>query len=190
MGSEDLKLIQLLKSNDEHAFQVVFEKYASRVYKNALILMKDTGWSDDIVQEVFIKLWKYRDQLLDESNLWNFILVLTRREAYNKLRGIKRSQEAFERLWTHFTTPHYDSEKVIICRDGLDHLQRIIQILPPKQQEVFLLNKIDGLSYEEIANKLGISNSTVRNHLVVASKVIKSRIRKSDLFILLLFCNF
>lgn len=187
MYSSDLLLIQSLKKGDEQAFGILFDKYADRVYSSALSLIKDSGWSEDIVQEVFIKLWSNRAGLLEDGNLWNFLTVLTRREAYNKLRGVKRSQLAFDRLWGSFESLHFDTENVIFSKDGLRHLQKVVQMLPPKQQQVFILNKIEGLSYEEIAKKLEISTSTVRNHLVTATKVIKSKVSRADILGMLIY---
>lgn len=168
-------MISLLMLDDESAFASIYEKYADQVYKYTFFFLKDTGWSEDVVQEVFVKLWASRYHLKPEGNLWTYLYVITKRASLNKLRTIRHSPPELDKLWTTISHSSDCSHEKLIAKELSSQLEDILRELPERQREVFELSRFDGYTYQEIADVLHISPSTVRNHMIQALKTIRMR---------------
>lgn len=173
MSKLERQLIHLLIIGDESAFEIIYNKYSDRVYNLAFLILKDSGWSEDVVQEVFVKLWKSKSNLQVAGDLWVYLYVLTKRESLNKVRSISRSNNAFERLWKNISSFSECSHEKLVGKEFSNHIDNLIAKLPPRQQDVFTLSRYEGLTHQEIANKLDISPNTVKNHMVQALKSIR-----------------
>lgn len=171
--SEDKTLISSLKVDDENALAIVYQKYSKKIFDSAVFILKDTGWSEDIVQEVFIKFWKSRTLLNESLPIWPFLYTLTKRETLNKLKSIKSSKVAFELLLKHSEISADTVNKKIEDKEAALHIYKQLSKLSPQQQIVFKLSKIDGISQQEIADELHISKNTVKNHMAQAVKFLR-----------------
>ena len=171
----------------ETAMDQIYRHYAPKAYKVAYFLLQDNGWSDDVVQEVFIKIWQNRAKLQTELNLWAYIYVLTKRMSLNKLRSIKRSTACFEKLLKHVSVESNDVEDHILVKELSEQIMQFVAQLPPQQQKVFTLSRIVGISHQEIADELGISTNTVRNHIVQVLKNFRKQQSCDHLLLLIIF---
>ncbi len=174
-----------LQQGDTMALAKLYAVYATDVYQIAFTLLKDTGWSEDLVQEVFIKLWNNKTQLLADSPVWPFLYTLVKREALNKLRSIKRSQEAFERLLHYVQGFSPAADEQLLNQELANKLQTCFDCLPLQQERAIMMSKVDGMSYKEIAEELKISPNTVKNHIVQALKSLRNSEISKDLLQLL-----
>lgn len=179
-------LLQLVAEGDELAFTQLFNQYWNTVYAQSLAYLKSVTLAQDVVQEVFLKLWHKRASLPAVERIDSFIFITARNEIINQLRKQLPSANAEEQL--------PDSpEKVMRPDQELAHRQqhallaRAIEELPPQRKLVFTLNRYDGLSYEEIAQQLGISRETVKGHMVKALAFVRTYLTThGDLLLLLL----
>ncbi len=176
---EQVVLIKLI-NGCESAFASIYNGYADRVYNLAMLYLKDSGWSEDVLQEVFIKLWHNRAKLDHNGNLWLYLYVLVKRESLNRLRTIKRSGDCFDRLWNNISPLADCSHEKLVAKDLSTTIDKILTALPPRQLEIFTLSRDEGLTHKQIAEKLNISPNTVKNHLVMALKVIKNHVVNHD----------
>src|SRR5690606_33872561 len=94
----DASIIRRLKVGEEAAFRLIYERYSEQVYQLAFRFLKDTAWSEEIVQDVFLKLWLNREGLDERGNLWLYPYVIAKRLSLNKLREIRKSVHLFEQL--------------------------------------------------------------------------------------------
>lgn len=179
------ELITLLMHDDESAFQSIYDRYSERVYNFSFLLLKDTGWSEDIVQEVFVKLWNSRNNLDPKGKMWTYLYVLTRRASLNKLRDIKNSDACFDRVWENISQLADCSHEKLVVKELSAKLDEVLQELPTRQREVFTLSRFEGFTHQEIAEKLKISPNTVKNHMIQALKVIRKRTFDIDVMLLL-----
>jgi RNA polymerase sigma-70 factor (family 1) len=166
------------------AFESVYEMYAKRVYNLAFLFLKDSGWSEDVLQEVFIKLWHNREKLDVNGNLWLYIYVLVKRESLNKLRSLKRSEDCFDKLWNNISHLADCSHEKLVAKELSDTINKLLIELPAKQRNVFILSRIEGLSHKEISEQLNISQNTVKNHMVNALRTIKKHVLNHYLFLI------
>lgn len=187
MKATDNALIELLKAGDESAFEIIYDKYSERIYQFSILLLKDTGWSEDVVQEVFVKLWNTKENLDSNKSLWTFLYVLTKRTALNKLRDIKSFSSDFEHLWNNISTLSDCSHEKLIAKELSNQLDYVLNTLPKRQREIFKLSRFEGFTHQEIADALNISPNTVKNHMIQALKTIRKGAWDIDYLLLVLF---
>ena len=182
--------ISRLMAGDESAFTSVYELYSEKVYRLAFRFLKDREKSEEIVQEAFINLWLSREKLDAEGNLWLYLYVISKRLSLNALRQIGKSSHLVEKLLAQISELQNPPEEAVLAHDLEHYAGEIIGKLPPQQQLVFKLSRVEGLSHKEIAEQLHISPNTVKNHLVEALKTLKSHLKYSDfLYLCLLFIH-
>ncbi len=179
-------LIELI-NGCEVALESLYNQYANRVYNLAFLFLKDSGWSEDVLQDVFIKLWHNRAKLNAEGNLWLYLYVLVKRESLNKLRSLKRSGDCFDKLWDNVSHLAECSHEKLVAKELSVYVNELLVELPPKQREVFTLSRVDGLSHKEISEQLNISQNTVKNHMVTALKVIKRNVVNHHILLFFIF---
>ena len=171
--------------DDEQALKFIYDKYSPQVFNFSFLLLKDTGWSEDVVQEVFIKLWNNRSKLDPTGRLLPYLSVLTKRASLNKLRDIKSFSPSFDHLWNNISSLSDCSHEKIIARELSDYLDRMLNQLPERQRVVLKLSRFEGFTHQQIAEELKISPNTVKNHMIQALKTIRSQ--SLDIDYLLLF---
>jgi len=184
---KESKLIDMLIEGRKSAFEQLYHSYSNRVFNLSFFLLKDTGWSEDVVQDVFVKLWENRSGLQRDQNLWTYLYVMTKRQALNKLRSVKRSNACFERLWTQISEVEDNLHDTVVAKELKENIKKLLRLLPRQQRTVFSLSRLEGFSHREIAERLNISPNTVKNHIVQAAKYLKNERLYHDLFLLAIF---
>lgn len=188
MDVKESKLIDMLIEGRKSAFEQVYYSYSNRVFNVSFFLLKDTGWSEDVVQDVFVKLWEHRADLQRNQCLWTYLYVMTKRHALNKLRSVKRSNACFERLWAQFSeVGDQHVHELVVAKELNENIDNLLRLLPSQQRLVFSLSRLEGFTHQEIAERLNISPNTVKNHIVQAAKHLRNKRFYHDLFVLLIF---
>ncbi|MEI2270622.1 sigma-70 family RNA polymerase sigma factor [Sphingobacterium sp. ML3W] len=185
----EANLIQDLAMGSEAALLQFYQLYADRIFDVSFYLLKDTGWSEDIVQEVFVKLWTNRMSIKQDVDLWPFLYVLAKRECFNKLRSIKRSHAAFELLAYHIEGQSETADRMVERKELSEEIEGYLSQLPAQQKLIFTLSRVDGVPCQQIAEELNLSKNTVKNHLARASKSLK-QVRSGRNLLLSLFFYF
>ncbi|WP_419700048.1 RNA polymerase sigma factor [Mucilaginibacter sp. NFX135] len=169
----DAELWLAIRSDDEQAFAVLFDRYWLRLYKTALRYLKDREASEEAVHDVFLNIWNRRHELEIES-FPNFLLTAIRYQVYNRLRAVKSpvvlsiSDDGISEL-----LDHNKGESRISDQELLYELGQYLEQLPKRCQEIFQMSRIDHLSNQEIAGRLGISKRTVENQITMALKHLR-----------------
>lgn len=189
LRSIDSNSIKQLIAGDETAFTLVYTLYSEKVYRLAYRFLKDQEQSEEIVQETFITLWLNKEKLQPEGDMWLYLYVISKRLSINALKLIYRSTDQLRILIQNTVKEDNTTEEDVIAHDLEVFTQKIITKLPPQQQLVFKLSRINGLSHKEIAEELNISPNTVKNHMVQALKTLKAHLNSADLifFMAILF---
>lgn len=186
----DIKVFfTLISQGDDDAFTEVFRRYSSKVYGVALKMLKSEVEAEEVVQEVFISLWRARKRFNVIDNPEGYIFTTTYHAVYAHLRKISRDKDLLEEVIFQVVFKQNTTQDTIAARETGALIYEAIQQLPPQQRTVYELSKQKDLSYDEIATRLGLSKNTVRNHLAEAMKTIRLFLRKhlvNYLFILFL----
>ncbi len=172
------KLIALVKKSDEVAFKKLFRLYHDGVYWYCLKLLKDDQLAEDILQEVFLRLWRNREGINLSKSLRSYLFTVAHNLCLNTIRDKNLARDKLKHL-DHETS--HDLNPVAITSENQlkEALSEAIDKLPEKCKEVFLLSRNDGLSQKEISKKLGIGIKTIETHIGNALKKIKKSLNDS-----------
>jgi RNA polymerase sigma-70 factor (ECF subfamily) len=185
----DRELVALLNVGSPVAFNILLDRYSPRVYRFAMSYLKNRQDAEEIVQEVFLKIWKIKEELSPEKSLDSFLFTIAKNGILNTIRKA-RSQQAYLNYAVLYP------EKKVLVDDELDfrELEKACKMavdrLSPKRKEIYRLSREKFLSNAEIAAHLGISVKTVENQMTSALSEIRRTLRSlgfSFLFIFRLF---
>jgi len=182
--------VTLLKVGDAKAFDRLFGFYSKRLYYFALGYLKSKEEAEEVVQDVFCKIWMNRESLNPQLCFKAYIFKI----AYRRINELFR-KVAQEQVYRHeIISTSFDIDNNLDERTDYDSLlklvEKIVNNLPPRQKEIFTKRKRDILSVKEIAELLGIAPKTVENHLNEALKAIKDGLMKENIASLLFFALF
>ncbi len=185
----EAELVLQLKEGSEKAFELLYRRYSNKVAAFVFPYCNSTEDAQEAVQEAFLAVWLNRATIDPSRSFDNYLLTIAKNFALKIVRKSIQQRLLEQKLALlrsdHETSP---SESEILPEDVEKKLDQIVQQLPNRSKQVFLLRRVEGLSNKEIAQQLGISISTVENHINLAI----SRIRQAFLLseIPLLFIAF
>ncbi|SEN94465.1 RNA polymerase sigma-70 factor, ECF subfamily [bacterium A37T11] len=180
----DSQLIDLLTQGDEQVFTIIYESYFELMYRHAMQILRDSALAGDVVQDVFAYLWEHREAIHIQSSLSAYLYSSTRHAV---LKVIRRSQVA-DRFREHVI--QFADQKLPMT-DDLTRERELNQIieseisrLPPRMREVFELKNKQHYTNHEIAALLGITESTVKNQVANALRILKEKLTQMNFFFL------
>jgi RNA polymerase sigma-70 factor (ECF subfamily) len=176
---DDRQLVETIRGGDADAFEMLVRRKTSKVYSLCYRIIGNSEDAKDISQLVFIKLWenleKYDAQYAFDTWLYRMVTNV----AIDFMRN-KQSRENAVNSNLRLVKTSSDAEQgTIVQRKEVESVfNTVSQVLSPKQKTVFVMNQMDDLSSSEIAKVLGCRESTVRNHLFNARKLMQQQLRK------------
>lgn len=182
------ELIRLVAGDDEIAFRELFERYSDNIYGVAMAYTKSADAAEEIVQDVFIKIWMNRNKLLQVERFNDYLFIVARNYILNYLRNNKKNKQFTTRLLEHFGEHTITPEDEFLVKESQKLIEQAVAALPPQQQMVYDLRRRQDLSLEDIASQMNISRNTARNHLNQALKQIKEYLRTHSGDALFLAC--
>jgi RNA polymerase sigma factor (sigma-70 family) len=181
------RLLNLLSQGNEHAFTQLYSVHKNKVYSDALLITKSQILAEEIVQDVFLKLWLKRTEMADINNLESFLHTVSRNLIFDYLKKISYQVELKENIEYNFN-PVIGADFLVRQHQCQLMLAEAFNKLHPQQKIVYQLAKIEGLSHEIIAQKLKLSKLTVKKHMANSLRFIRQHLNK-HLFSVLLFFN-
>ncbi|HYC86577.1 MAG TPA: RNA polymerase sigma-70 factor [Chryseosolibacter sp.] len=173
--AKDIKsLLHQISKNDEHAFRDIFHLFSGRVYSFALKLTRSQATAEEMVQEVFMKLWVNRASLGTIDNFSGYLFIITKNLVLNILKRRALEEKVKGELSVMAETASHYTEQAVPDHDYDALLKETISHLPPQQRIVYSLCHQEGLRYDEVAERLNISRLTVKTHMHKALKTIKA----------------
>jgi RNA polymerase sigma-70 factor (family 1) len=174
-GDDKLLLLQISEGN-EKAFDILVGHYWNNIYGQALTYLKSTHQAQDIVQEVFIKVWEKREKLVQIERFESFLFIMARNHIISELRKKIAGPLEPEVLDT-LKEDHIIPDQELSFKQLQQHLKTAIELLPQQQKTAFLLSRDEGLSYEAIAKQMGLSRETVKKHICRALNFLRTYVR-------------
>jgi RNA polymerase sigma-70 factor (family 1) len=184
----DHDLALLIKSDGKDAFRELFDRYAPRIYKFAFSYLKNRSDAEEIVQNVFMKIWEKRSSIKASENIKAFIFTITTNKIYDFIRRKNIEHTYHDQAILNQGSNENNSWNSIVYKDVQQTISKLSNKLPSQQQRVFNLSKMEGLTNDEIAFKMGISKRTVENDLYRAVLFLKQKFKNEAFIALLLFC--
>lgn len=179
---EEKELIRKIKEGDNTAFAALYDVYWQKVYNFTKLYITASNDITEVVQDVFVKLWEARHLLADDQGLEGFLFIVTRNIIFNMSRkNFRESMFKMTVIRAMESEETYDMEDEFSATDLKQYIDRLIAVLPKRQQEVFKMSREQHMSYKEIALHCGISEKAVERHIYLALKFLKKNL---PLFIL------
>jgi len=169
------ELIEKISICDEKAFKELFDTYTEPLLNFAYRFVKDNQIAEDIVQGVFVKIWINREKLESVSSIKSYLYSAVRNSVFQYLRHEKVKQKSKTTIQS-LNTINYSPEQEIQDKELSIIIKNIIEELPEKCQNIFKMNRFDGLSYSEIAEVENISVNTVKTQMGRAYKFLRKRL--------------
>ncbi|UYQ95967.1 RNA polymerase sigma-70 factor [Chitinophaga horti] len=167
------ELLEAIARGDGAAFRVVFDRYWGKIHAMALAYTKSAAMADDVVQDVFVKIWVKRADLPAVQKFDSYLFITGRNEIISALRKkvahLPLESHLHESLPGDVPVP----DEVLSLKESQELISRAVALLPPQQQRIYQLSRKEGLSQQEIAAQLNISVSTVKVHMNKALHTIK-----------------
>jgi RNA polymerase sigma-70 factor (family 1) len=173
----DQELTALLKVGDRHAFAEIYDRYGMMIYFKVNQMLRDEEAAKDLVQDVFLSLWLNAGQVKEAANLPGYLYVSSRNKVFNLIEKGKTRNDYVSSI------SRYANEASTETMDKLDERELMALIvleiakLPLKMRQVFEMSRLENLSHKEIAEKLGISEKTVKTQVHNALDILKVKLK-------------
>jgi RNA polymerase sigma-70 factor (ECF subfamily) len=167
------ELVTLLKSGSEPAFKELFVRFEQKLYHYTLKFTRSKEATEEILQDIFIKLWEYRENL-DTTLSFNALMFrIAKNNILNYLRNESRQMSMRKEYSFSMEAMRNSTEEKIFFEEYIRMTDRAIDNLPAQRRSIFKMSRYEGKSYEEIAGVLGISKDTVRLQIIKSLKSLK-----------------
>ena len=167
-------LLERLKSGDNQALTEIYNAYWKSLFLSSYALLKNKEVCEDIIQDIFLDIWRKREVLKITISLKAYLYACTRYKVYDCFR--KNKKEIKVDLLDNLNTRVYHTTPVtkLMHKELILHIDSVVDTLPKKCKEIYLLSREEQLSHKEIAQKLSISTKTVESHITRALKTLRS----------------
>jgi RNA polymerase sigma-70 factor (ECF subfamily) len=168
------ELLLRIASGDQAAFQQIYAGFYKRLYQFALALVKSREPAEEIVEDVFVRIWQKRQDISSIRNLRVYLYTATKNASLNYLSRKARASvtEPFDHIHVELSETALTPEQILITTEIHQKILRTVEALPPRCKMIFKLVREDGLQYKEIAEILNISVNTIDAQMAIAVKRI------------------
>ena len=181
-------LVKALSKGEIRAFNDLFQLYGNRIYRFAMGYLKSQPEAEELVQDVFLKVWERRSELKDNLSFKAYLFTI----AYNLIRKHFIKKALIHKYLENQIIDDFDFETT----ENIDYLSTkklidtIIDQLPPKRKIVFIRSRFEGFTVSEIATELGTSPKTVENQLGEALKFVREHLKSEKFAVIIFFILF
>ncbi len=177
---DERELFARMAGGDEAAFGVIFFHYTAQIKPFIVSLTRSESAAEEIVQELFLSLWLHRATLAEVENHRAYIFTASNNRVYTWLKKRARELRLQGEPGVDLPDPGSGPEESVDLKQSLAIIEEAVEGLPPQKKLIWRLSRGEGLSHAEIASKLGLSKNTVKNHLVVAIRLIRERLDRQQ----------
>lgn len=182
LSSEEIKNLQheIAVNGNEQAFGQLYMVFMPKLLQFAMSIIKNKELAEEIVSDVFIKLWQNKERLAEIENFKLYLYVSVKNISINYLsRHFRKNVLPVDEMDVKISSVQYNPEQILLSSEIVNKINVAINALPPKCKVIFKLAKEDGLKYKEIAHLLNISIKTIDNQMTIAVRKIGKAINFS-----------
>jgi RNA polymerase sigma-70 factor (family 1) len=168
-------LLKQISEGDEGSFNIIFSQYRDRLFVYLAAITKSKEAAEEIVLDVFMKLWLGKEIVTEIQNLQSFLYRIAHNKAIDFLRSAQRSPVQQNEIWEAIQSSagETSSDHLLNRHNAEAALNEAVEQLSPMRQKVFQLSREEGMSYDQIADHLHLSRNTVRNHVAASLEFIR-----------------
>lgn len=188
---DEKAVLSAVMKGEQKAFETLFFRHKDRVYTIAITYTENHFISEEIVQDVFVRVWKNRLRLLEIENFSSWIYTITRNRSFTALQRIAKEGEMREEMISYLPAEVNDTEMRVQDDEMEELLEKALARLSPQQRKVFSLSRLSGHSRKEVAKMLNLAPATVSVHLTIALRMVRAFLTSNmELSSLLLLFSF
>lgn len=187
-NKNEQQLVKLLQEGNVEAFDSLFGVYSSKLFGFAFKYFRNETDAEELVQEVFVKVWENRQSLKTEYSFRSYLFTI----ALNQIRKYYNKKAASLRYLESLPAETFSSEQEINenYEIVLQKLNSIIDTMPPRRREIFIKSKLEGKSSKEVASELNITPGTVDNQVSESIRFIRNQMKAENIDLLLFMVLF
>ncbi|MCG8306908.1 MAG: RNA polymerase sigma-70 factor [Cytophagales bacterium] len=172
---DDVQLVKQLAGGNEEAFKKLYLKYIDRIHNFVLSICKSPELSMDVCHDIFMKVWKAREELDATTSFKSFLFTIAKNHVLNIIKRASKRREIHDEIISYVpVSQKWIVEDEMLYSEMNELLNKAIENLPPQRKKIYKLSRLEGLTHSKIAEKLGISKGTVNVQLVKALNSIKT----------------
>jgi RNA polymerase sigma-70 factor (ECF subfamily) len=175
-------LVSRLKEGSSEAFEYLYNKYADILYGYLVKLVKSESSAADILQETFVRVWANVSKLDPALSFRSFLFKIATNLVYDFYRRVAYDKKLQHQLMESMQIGYSHVEEKLQRQDDARIIHQVINLLPPQRKQVFQLVKLEGMTYEEVSRTMNISPSTISDHIVKATKFIRTHLQRTGTF--------
>lgn len=164
--------LKQLRDGNARAFEVLYHHHKRVLAANILALIKSETLAEEILQEVFLRVWRYRERIDIDKPFLHYLNTIGRNLVYDTFRKTLRDRQLANELQTSQTESYLHVEEALLKAENRQLLHVAIENLPPQRKRVYTQFVIEERSYKEISEELGISKATINEHIQLANRAI------------------
>lgn len=173
---QDKHLLQQLRKGNKKAFEKIYVKYSKILGFFLIGYLKSIDDAEEVIQDTFVKVWENRQSIDPDLNFKNYLFKISKHVFLNKLRR-KHVEDNYRNNYIEICSEQDNStEDGIILSDYENFYIKVVNNLPPKRRDIFLLSREQGLTYNEIAKTMNISHKTVEKQMSEALRYLRSQL--------------
>lgn len=169
-----------MSEGSEAAFKTLFEKYRNKLYHYLFHITKSREVAEEIVMDVFLKLWLGREMVIEIDHFDAFLFRVAQNKAIDFLRSANRDLTLRQHLWEEMQAAADRADSRVICTEIETTIRQAVQHLSPQRQLVYQLSREDNLTHDQIASRLNLSKNTIKNHIVESVRFIRGYLHNHE----------
>ena len=173
------ELLAGLRDGSNRAFEELYSSYKEPATRFCNSILKDVEESENIIQEVFIKIWNRKHTINPDLNFTSYLFTIIKNRVFDHLTEVKKNESLKEKFWEKVL--EYKAIDNEVQEERFAKVKEAVEGLSEKRKVIIKLNYEEGKSYEEIAMQLNISKNTVKNQLVKAKQVIREQLKVASI---------
>lgn len=179
---DEKELVTRLREGDKVAFERLYAQYKTRLAGNFIKLLRDDELAKDAMQELSLKLWNARESIDVDQSFKAYLFRIAENLVFDYYKKMARDRAKETSLLSELEDWYSHIEEDLISKENISQVRAIIDKLPEKQRKAYVLHKMEGKSYKEIAEIMDIAPSTINKHIYTAHKFVKEQIIASAHF--------
>lgn len=181
IATDENELLIKLRNGDQHAYITLYNLYKMRLAANFIKLLRDDELAKDALQDLFMRVWAGRQNIDPGQSFRSYLFRIAENLTIDYYRKAARERAYQEKMLIADNQWYRHVEEQMLSKENIALVRAIIEKLPEQQRKVYTMHKIDGNSYKEISELLGISLSTINKHVHFAHKFVKAQLLSSPL---------
>jgi RNA polymerase sigma-70 factor, ECF subfamily len=172
---EDIKLTHIF--SNEASFEAAFREYYTSLYRVVYPILKNRDSAEDVVQDLFVRLWNKRDSIVVSSSLKSYLYRAAINSAFDQLDKYKKEVHMGDKPLKEELVSMNETEEYLAGKEAEARISKAMEKLPPACRTVFIMSREEDMTYQEIADSLQISIKTVENQVGKALKILREELK-------------